>query len=272
MMSVAELKEKTENLLHENPELYEAFYGCREGEETSMAYFFEAILEKYRPGKRVLDAGCGLGREADYLRRAGYRVEGLDNSKEMLEWAKIHYPDVKFIEGDLKVYRSGEVYDAICCAGSSFMYNFTNESALGCLKCFRANLRTGGILYMDMRNGAAFLTEKGQERLKQEAMEEAIYQGVPVSMRVRLSIDPVSQILNRDYFWTVPGRQPVRERLLHRLFFPQEMALMLSVSNFRLIRIFDKPDAHNGYYKKGDPLDFTDEMTGSRMQVLAEAV
>lgn len=267
-MSQFDFIPETDNLLHTNPALYEAFYS---GTETSMAYFLRALLDHFKPGPKVLDVGCGLGREAAYLCRYGYQVDGLDNSKEMLEWASSRYVAPRFIYGDLRTYVSEIEYDALYCVGSSFMYNFTNESAIRCLKCFRENLRKGGLLYLDMRNAAIFLTDKGQQRLREEGVDETVYQGQKATVRIRLSIDLEKQLLNRDYYWSIAGAKPIHERLQHRLFFPQELALFLSICGFHVLQIFDRPDAHNGYYQDGEPLTFSNELTGSRFQIIAEA-
>lgn len=45
--------------------------------------YLAETLEALAPGKRVLDLGCGMGRHAIALARAGYRVTGIDVS----EWA-----------------------------------------------------------------------------------------------------------------------------------------------------------------------------------------
>ena len=69
------------------------------------------------------------------------------------------------------------------------------------MKCFRKNLRKGGLLYLDMRNAAIFLTDKGQQRLREEGVDETVYQGQKATVRIRLSIDLEKQLLNRDYYW-----------------------------------------------------------------------
>jgi SAM-dependent methyltransferase len=50
-------------------------------------YLFDQILRgRIEPGMRVLDAGCGGGRNLVYLRRAGYTCYGVDASETMPEW------------------------------------------------------------------------------------------------------------------------------------------------------------------------------------------
>jgi SAM-dependent methyltransferase/SOS-response transcriptional repressor LexA len=46
----------------------------------------------FPPGSRVLDVGCGAGRDLDALVQAGYDGMGVDASPEMLAEAKGHYP------------------------------------------------------------------------------------------------------------------------------------------------------------------------------------
>src|SRR5260370_32626463 len=51
------------------------------------------------PPARVLDAGCGWGINLDSLERRGYRVAGLDISRQALQC--LDRPDRELIEADL---------------------------------------------------------------------------------------------------------------------------------------------------------------------------
>lgn len=49
-------------------------------------YLFDQLLRgNIAPGMRVLDAGCGVGRNLVYLLREGYEVFGVDGSQEAIE-------------------------------------------------------------------------------------------------------------------------------------------------------------------------------------------
>jgi SAM-dependent methyltransferase len=71
-------------------------------------------LANVPPGGIVLDAPCGTGVLADFLRGRGYRVMGLDISPAMLGVAKERGPVVGHVRGDLEAppLRAG-VVDAV---------------------------------------------------------------------------------------------------------------------------------------------------------------
>ena len=52
-------------------------------------YFFDQLLRRrIRPGMKVLDAGCGYGRNLIYLIREGFEVYGADQDVHALEGAR----------------------------------------------------------------------------------------------------------------------------------------------------------------------------------------
>ncbi len=89
------------------------------------AQIVAALVELLPAGARVLDAGCGYGRVALPLARAGYDVEGLDHSEALLAAAR-HAADAahlraRFALGSLTrlPYASGS-FDVAICLWSSF--------------------------------------------------------------------------------------------------------------------------------------------------------
>jgi 2-polyprenyl-3-methyl-5-hydroxy-6-metoxy-1,4-benzoquinol methylase len=52
-------------------------------------YLFDQLLRgNIAPGMRILDAGCGSGRNLVYLLREGYECYGVDGSVEAVEWVR----------------------------------------------------------------------------------------------------------------------------------------------------------------------------------------
>ncbi|WP_159883276.1 class I SAM-dependent methyltransferase [Paenibacillus puerhi] len=263
------IKRDTDNFLHTNPLLYSAFYGEH---DQGMAQFLHTLFIEYRTGKKVLDIGSGLGREVAYLNRAGYAAVGLDYSEDMIAWAREHYPGMTFVHGNQSDFSLQQQFDALYCVGSTFLYNYTNEEVLASLQCFRKHLHEGGLLYLDMRNAAFFLTREGQRWLTEEMVEQRKVNDTVITLRTRFSIDLAGQMLERDYCWTVTGYKPVMEHLRHRLLFPQELIQYLTSSGFRLLKLFDQPAPHVNSIDRSQPLAYSHDMLGTRMQVIAQAV
>lgn len=71
-----------------------------------------------RAGERVLDAGCGTGRNLPGLLDAGAIVTGSDFSSGMLRLARQRHPDIGFVQADLQAtwpFRDG-AFDVVLCA------------------------------------------------------------------------------------------------------------------------------------------------------------
>lgn len=258
-----------DNFLHTRPSLYLTFNG---EEDFGMAQFIDKLLREYDSGPKVLDVGCGPGREVDWLSEAGYDVTGLDQSEEMLRWAREKYPERSFVRGDQERFELNEQFDALTCVGSTFLYNFTNDDVRAALGCFRNHLKEGGLLYLDMRNAAFFLTREGQRWLEEELIDRRMHGEQGVTLRTRFSIDLPNQLLLRDYSWEFDGQEPIAEHLKHRLLFPQELVRYLTESGFRLIELFDQPAPHIGAFEQDQPLVFGKSMQGRRLQLLAQAI
>ena len=55
------------------------------------------LFDKYiSPGDKVLDAGCGCGQYADFVKERGGEYFGVDVSKKLIEIAKKRRPELKF--------------------------------------------------------------------------------------------------------------------------------------------------------------------------------
>src|SRR4029453_7868966 len=69
------------------------------------------------PRGDALDAACGTGRHARYLRDRGHRVTGVDLSPEMLAVARAALPDVELREGALTALPFADhTFDLAVCA------------------------------------------------------------------------------------------------------------------------------------------------------------
>jgi hypothetical protein len=95
------------------------------------------------------------------------------------------------------------------------------------LDAFHRHLLPDGLLVLEMRNAAHFLTPEGQHLLRHERADDVALERGHLRYTIRLEIDPATQLLDRYYTWQPPGGPPVVEHLRHRLLFPQELAAHL---------------------------------------------
>lgn len=71
-----------------------------------------------QPGQKILDAGCGTGRNLTRISRMGAKPYGLDFSLGMLRVAKRAVPDVPLVQADLQAefpFRHAQ-FSAVLCA------------------------------------------------------------------------------------------------------------------------------------------------------------
>ncbi|ALE92259.1 SAM-dependent methyltransferase [Arthrobacter alpinus] len=93
---------------------------------------------------RILDAGCGTGRVGGELARRGHRVVGVDLDAELIEAARLDYPDVDWRLGDLSTLSlPGEEFELIVCAGNVLPF-LAPGTAASVLTGFRDHLAPGG--------------------------------------------------------------------------------------------------------------------------------
>lgn len=109
-----------------------------------------------KPPASILDLCCGAGRHALGLAALGYRVTGLDWSKELLSAAESSADGrklpVKFLRGDMRKLAFTPRFDAAVNLFTSFGYFETETEDLAVLRGVRRALRPGGRFLIDLLN------------------------------------------------------------------------------------------------------------------------
>src|SRR5205807_9408820 len=104
--------------------------------------FLENVFQRFHiDPKPVLDLGCGTGNHDLPLARRGYRVTGIDRSREMLSLARKKgatlRPRPRFVHADMRSFRLGERFDVAICMFGAFGYLLTQRDALQSLRSIR---------------------------------------------------------------------------------------------------------------------------------------
>ncbi|UNZ22236.1 class I SAM-dependent methyltransferase [Streptomyces sp. 891-h] len=226
------------NLLTDNPELYEARFP---DPERLAGRWAEDRLRRHGAGPRVLDMGCGTGRDAAYLHGTGRSVTGADLSEAMLAHARTHHAGPAYVRADLHSFDLGRgVFDAVVCLDSALLYCHTNDQLDGFLASCRHALAQGGVLVAEMRNGAYFL---GRTDLLDAPTRNAFtWQGTGYRSTTTLTVDRTAQLLRRTRVWTADdGSPPVEQHSAWRLLFPQELRHLMAAHGFEVLELHDGP-------------------------------
>ena len=152
----------------------------------------------FLPGNKILDVGCGAGRDAKYFIQHGYDVTGVDLCPELLKIAREKAPKARFEEADLSdlAFPSKEFDGIWSCA--SFLHIPKYDANLA-IQGFLRVLKPQGILYISTKEG------------KGEKLVEATKYG---SDKKRLEIyysqselEPILSILGFDILESIVGQK-----------------------------------------------------------------
>ena len=163
-------------------------------QEYTEEFFDDKSDEKYidqflqsLEGKNFLDAGCGNGRDCKYINQKGFKVKGIDLSKEMLVIAKKMVPKVDFEVMDItNITYSDNSYDGII-SNCSF-FHIPVEELPKTLNSFSKILKPNGKLLLIL-----------QEGLGEAMIEEPFRKGVYIYINY-FSVKQISELLLKHGF------------------------------------------------------------------------
>ncbi len=113
--------------------------------------FYQSVLSKVN-GK-ILEPACGNGRLLIPLFKAGYKIEGFDQSDSMLKHLKKHceYYNISPIvwRDSMESFRYKSLYDAVILPAGSFMLLKEESSAEKTINRFHSAMNRGAKLFID---------------------------------------------------------------------------------------------------------------------------
>ncbi len=117
---------------------------------ADMAEIYTFFQKYCNPGAKILDFGCGSGRDAKYFMEHGYKVDAIDGSKELCKIAS-NYTGLTVKHMYFNELNYEEKYDGIWACSS--ILHVPIEELPSILERIRKSLKVGGYLYTSFKYG-----------------------------------------------------------------------------------------------------------------------
>lgn len=223
----------------DDPRYYDKAYSAR---RDDVAFYRELAL---RVGGPVLEYGIGNGRVALEIARAGVEVVGVDCCRPMLDDLRTkleHEPPVvrrrvKGTFGDMRTRRLGRRFPLVIAPFNVVLHLYTRRDFERFLLRVRDHLTSAGRLVFDFSlphpEDLALDPERwfGSPRFRDPTS------GKLVRYHERFAYDSLTQLLCMTFRFTpVDGSAPWETELVHRQWYPEELAAVLHYAGFRVVR------------------------------------
>jgi len=143
-----ELKETISRYNRISEEYHKKYGYLPESEKNFLRRFFE-LIDKKKP--KILDTGCGTGRDLSFLENFESELYGIDLSDGMLNIAKKNLTKTSLIKGDYRHLPFKEnSFDGILNIAS--LVHLPHSEKLNALAEFYRVLKPEGILYISIQN------------------------------------------------------------------------------------------------------------------------
>ena len=236
-------------MIYENAELYDLQYRHYDDD----FHFYKNLVTNY--GGPVLEIGIGTARLTTHLVKTGYKIIGIDISKEMLTKAKEKINELKLNElvelkqADMQSFELAQKFSTIIMPFNAFAHAYTIKAQDKTLSTVKKHLKTGGVFALDMFNPN--FVNLDRLKIVEEWQNLA---GINSELFVYQSVDKDSQIItSRYYLDTVKDNKVerktayLRQRYYHRF----ELERALANAGFNNIKFYG--DFNKNRYNRSMP-------------------
>ena len=117
---------------------------------VDFSYTQNKFIDKLSDGAKILDFGCGSGRDTKYFLEKGYDVDAIDGSEELCKIAS-EYTGVAVKHMYFQELNEVGKYDAIWACSS--ILHLSYEELLDVIRKMKAALKENGLIYTSFKYG-----------------------------------------------------------------------------------------------------------------------
>lgn len=129
---------------------------------TQLDHLWGMFTHELPRGGRILDAGCGVGRDTRHFIESGYLVVSVDASKQMVAMCR-EYPHSFCIHMHFGQLSFFEEFDGIWCCAS--LVHAPYELAKGYVSKFERALKPGGTIFISMKYSPEIRSDRSDGRV-----------------------------------------------------------------------------------------------------------
>jgi len=229
------------------------FYDLEFESRTAEIPFFRKMAQG--ANGPVLEIACGTGRITFPIAHDGVEIVGLDVSPSMLQQARkrslAEGTSIKWLEQDCRTMRLKQQFALIFSATNAMQHLLDFDSALAFLRSARNALLPEGQLIIDVFNPAmSKLARPASERYRHKAFSDT--DGIEIAVAVASDYRADTQILHSDLHYEKNGTLLRTKEVNMRVFFPQEILALCSLSGLEIVERFgdyDESEFHPDFPK-----------------------
>jgi SAM-dependent methyltransferase len=167
--------------------------------DADMSEMIEKFLSYLKPGARILDAGCGVGRDSKVFLQKGYKVEAFDSSIQMVRLSSEYTGQMtRFLRFEDMDYV--DEFDGIWACAS--LLHVAREDLPDVFRRLERALKKGGVLYASFKVGSDY-SENGRSFVSFNYDEfNVFFEGISKMSLINSIVTSDVRDSFSDYRWT----------------------------------------------------------------------
>lgn len=117
---------------------------------VNMTELYSRVVPHFKAGGKILDLGCGAGRDLKYFKEQGFDAVGIEPCEELALYA-CEYSGCEVEVVSIEEFKTDEMYDAIWACAS--LLHIPRAELSEVFKKLAGLLRDGGVLYCSFKYG-----------------------------------------------------------------------------------------------------------------------